>query len=67
MKIYPVVSNVVNIELEDGSLFELHEGTNGLSIKTLKGELTARELNVMTLGFDMVWRGSTINLTVEGP
>ena len=63
MRIYPVVSNVVKVELEDGTVFELYEGgQKGLDIKVLDGIMTASELNVKTLGFDEVWKGSSINL-----
>jgi len=64
MKIYPVVSNVIQVELKDGTLFELYEGdVEGLSIKALNGTLVAKELNVKTLGFDIVWGGHSISLT----
>lgn len=62
MKIYPIVSNAIRVELEDGMLFELHEGNRGLDIKALNGKLVASELNVKTISFDEVWRGSTILL-----
>ena len=63
MKIYPVVSNVIRIELQDGELFELYEGKRGLDIKALNGTLVAKELNVATLGFNEVWKGQSVNLT----
>lgn len=65
MRVYPVVSNVINVELKDGSMFSLYEGVEGLDIKSLNGKLVLRELNVKTLGLDEVWKGSTINLTEE--
>ena len=66
MKIYPVVSNVIRIELENGALFELYEGCEtGLDIKALNGSLVARELNTATVSLDEVWRGQSINLTEE--
>ena len=61
MRIYPVVSNVINVELEDGSLFELHEGTSGLDIRVLNGITVVRELDLKT-----IWRGLFINLTRAG-
>ena len=63
MRIYPVVSNAINIELEDGTIFELYEGTKGLDIKVLNGVLVVGALNVASFGFDEVWRGSSIHLT----
>ena len=63
MRIYPVVSNAIQIELEDGTLFELYEGgIKGLDIKVLNGTLVASELNVETLGYDEVWKGLSIKL-----
>jgi len=64
MKIYPVVSNVIQVELKDGTLFELYEGgVEGLNIKALNGTLIAKELNVKTAGLDVVWEGHSISLT----
>lgn len=65
MRIYPVVSNVVKIELEDGTLFELYEGDRGLDIKALQGMLVLSELNTKTLSHDEIWRGGYINLAVS--
>ncbi len=62
MRIYPVVSNEVNIELEDGTLFNIHEGREGLAITALEGTLIIRSLNVDTIELDEVWRGKCINL-----
>lgn len=63
MRIYPVVSNVVRVELQDGTIFELYEGgQKGLDIKVLDNTMIASELNVKTLGFDEVWKGGSINL-----
>ena len=63
MRIYPVVSNIVKVELENGTIFELYEGNGGLSIKVLDGELVAKELNLSSLELDEIWRGSSITLT----
>ena len=65
MKIYPVASNQIRIELEDGELFEKHEGRDGLSITALNGTLIAKELNVATISLVEVWRGQSVTL-VEG-
>ena len=62
MKIYPVVSNEIQVELKDGTLFELHEGNEGLSIRVLNATLIVRKLNLNTYQLDEVWRGSSINL-----
>ena len=62
MRIYPVVSNVVKVELENGTIFELHEGDGGLSIKVLDGKLVAKKLNLDTLELDEIWSGSSITL-----
>ena len=62
MKIYPVVSNEIQVELEDGTLFELHEGNEGLSIRVLYAALIVRKLNPNTAGLDEVLRGYSINL-----
>lgn len=62
MKIYPIVSNQIHIELEDGERFEIHEGREGLSIKALNGTLIGKELNPTDASLDEVWRGKTIHL-----
>lgn len=62
MRIYPVMSNSIRVELDDGTLFELREGNHGLNIEALNGTLVASELNVETIGFDEVWRGSELQL-----
>ncbi len=62
MKIYPVVSNEIQVELEDGTLFELHEGNEGLSIRVSNAALIVRKLNPNTLKLDEVWKGHSINL-----
>ncbi len=64
MRIYPVVSNVVKVELEDGTLFELYEG-DGLSVKVMNGTLVIKELNLKTIGLDEIWRGHSVTLMGE--
>ena len=63
MRIYPVVSNEIKVELEDGTLFELHEGTRGLSIMIRNYALVVSTLNAATYEQDEVWKGYSINLT----
>ena len=64
MRIYPVSGNVIRVELEDGTVFELYEGgMEGLDIKVLNStKMIASELNVKTFKHDEVWRGSSIKL-----
>lgn len=62
MKIFPVVSNEIRIELEDGTTFELHEGLEGIAVKALSGVLVAKELNVSDASLIEVWRGQTVTL-----
>ena len=66
MRIYPVVSNVVKVELEDGTIFELYEGDGGLSIKVLDGKLVVKQLNINSLELDEIWRGASITLGETG-
>ena len=65
IKIYPIVSNVIEIELAGGSIFRLREDADGLNVQALNGGLVASEYNGSTLGLDEVWRGKYINLAVE--
>ena len=64
MRIYPVSSNVIKVELVDGTMFELYEGgTEGLEISLSNSTgMIASELNVKTINFDGVWKGHTIRL-----
>ncbi len=62
MKIFPVVSNEIRIELEDGTTFELHEGSEGITVKALSDVLVAKELNVSNASLIEVWRGQTVTL-----
>ena len=65
MKIYPVVSNSIKIETENGDKFEITEEGNGgrLHIRAVDGYVTVNRLNVETVRWDEISTEYSITIT----
>ena len=66
MKIYPVVSNAIKIELGDGTTFELTEDSKGmLHICAIGGYVAVKRLNVETISWDTAFVELSVTIAHE--